>query len=119
VHADATFHNFYKFYRQHGARRSTKELIRVASRNEGLPLINSLAHKPGLELIKARLEAYGAPSNPVVKSSMRIIRKRVYRKLINMRPDELGLTKVPPSRIPLQRYAPTRIPITLPAMEVA
>lgn len=109
VRAGATFHEFYRFYRQFGARRSTKEIIRTASRNEGLFLIGNRSVKPGLELIRQRLESYGAPSNPVVKVQLRIIKKRLYRKLLSMVPDELGMLKLKTQvRIPM---APIWMPV--------
>ena len=99
VHSDARFHSFYHFYRQCGKKRSTKELIRTASRNEGL---NQIGYwQPGLETIACRLEKYACQSNPVVKKTIRIIQRRAYRKLISARPDQLGLTKT--TSLPITR----------------
>ncbi len=109
VCADASFHKFYAFYRQQGAMRSTKQLIRTANRNEGLPAVNAHLYRPGLDVIARRLEAYGAQDNPVSRTTLRIIKKRLYRKLISCMPDELGLVKVPSNRIPMRRFSPTHL----------
>lgn len=95
VPADATYHAFYHMYTQQGARRSTKRLVRTANRNEGLPITNAHLHRPGLERLQERLESFGAQTNPVTKSQIRIIRKRAYRKLLEAAPDTLGLVKAP------------------------
>jgi hypothetical protein len=94
VSSDATFSTFYRFYTQVGARRSTKRFLRNGSRNEGLPQLSY--YKPGLENVAATIEKYADPSNPIVKKSIRIIQRKAYRKLIGMRPDLLGLTKMSP-----------------------
>lgn len=95
VQADATFHSFFRFYRQWGAKRSTKELIRTANRNEGIVfgVFHAQSRKPGMELILERLANYQSESNPIISSQLRIIKKRAYKKLISARPDELGLVK--------------------------
>ena|GEM_PF-3242168 len=92
IHRDATFSQFYRFYIQDGNRRSTKRLVRTASRNEFLPVINTHLHQPGLDVIEKRLRSFQSESNPVVSARLRILRKRIYRKLLSARPDELGLT---------------------------
>jgi len=94
IHADATFHGFYRYYRQFGNKRSTKEFVRSASRIEFLSFINAHLQQPGLDVIEKRLKAFGVESNPVIASKLRIIKKRLYRKMLNARPDELGLTKL-------------------------
>jgi hypothetical protein len=94
VSTGATFSRFYRFYRQHGAKRSTKEFVRTASRNEGLPVVNSHLYKPGLDVIEQRLRSFGVPSNPVTRVTLRIIKRRAYKRLLSARPDELGLVKV-------------------------
>lgn len=115
IHADASFHSFYRFFRQHGNRRSTKELIRTASRNEGVSLIGFHYQQPvGLESIAKRLEMYSSQSNPVTSTRIRIIKKRVYRKLLSARPDELGLTKTHVN-LPMQRFSQLKaIPVQIP-----
>lgn len=112
VSADASFHSFYRYFRQEGNRRRTKQLIRTANRNEGIPL-PSARELPGLDLILKRLMNYQGESNPIVGHRMRIIKKRAYRKLLSARPDELGLVKTG-SNIPLEswRRAPA-IPVQL------
>lgn len=94
IHADATFMAFYRYYRQFGNKRSTKEFVRSSSRIEFLSVINAHLHKPGLDVIEKRLLSFGAESNPVISSKIRIIRKRLYRKMLSARPDELGQTKL-------------------------
>jgi hypothetical protein len=103
VWKDATFHSFYHYFHQDGARRSTKRLIRTASRNEGVSWMRFEQLSPaGLETIAQRLEFYAQQSNPVVKKTLRIIKRRTYRRLISVSPDQLGLTKT--QRLPI--YAP-------------
>lgn len=98
------FSSFYHFYTQQGARRSTKEHLRAGSRNEGLGQIGYF--QPGLESVAAKIEKYSNPANPIVKKTLRIIRCRAYRKLINARPDQLGLTKSP-VRMPRTSFCPS------------
>jgi hypothetical protein len=103
VHSDATFSNFYRFHRQLGAKRSTKQFVRFGHQTEGCQWIGMQhQHKPSLETIAKRLEFYASQSNPVVSKRIRIIHKRAYKKLLSARPDELGLTKTRPLPI----YAP-------------
>jgi hypothetical protein len=94
VSSDATFSTFYRFFTQQGARRSTKRFLRNGSRNEGIPRLGY--YLPGLESVAATIEKYADPNNPIVKKSIRIIQRKAYRKLIGMRPDLLGLTKMSP-----------------------
>lgn len=94
IHRDATFHQFFRFFVQDGNRWSTKTEVRTASRNEGLPIINAHLHKPGLEVIERRLHIFNKSSNPVVSSKIRIFKKRLYKKLLSARPDELGQTRL-------------------------
>ena len=94
IHADATFHHFYHFFTQDGARRSTKTLLRTANRNAYLPTVNAHLHKPGLDVIERQLKTLLATTNPVLSTKLRVIRKRLYRKLITAAPDALGLSKI-------------------------
>src|SRR5512138_2646104 len=118
IPADASFHSFYRFYRQLGAKRSTKTPIRTANRNEGLSPVNAHLQRPGLDLVQERLKAYSSQSNPVVSVKLRIIRKRLYRKLINANPSELGLvtTRV---NLPIERIVPIRIPVQLTPIKLS
>jgi hypothetical protein len=103
IWANATFHSFYHFFKQQGARRSTKEPIRTAYRDEGVNVVCARYNQqPGLDVIAKRLEMYASQGNTVVSTKIRIIRKRAYRKLINATPHELGLTKM--ARLPI--YSP-------------
>lgn len=109
VREDATFSTFYQVYSQIGKRRSTKRLIRHGDRNEGLhPHYQAYLMQPGLE----KLAEHWSKLPGVQSVKVRIIRKRLYRKLISARPDELGLvtTKV---NIPIERFSPLRIPVQL------
>jgi hypothetical protein len=108
IHQDATFHQFYRFFTQDGRRYSTKTLVRTASRNTYLPAINTHRHQPGLDVVSRQLESLFAKSNPVVSTKIRIIRKRVYKRLISVSPDQLGLSKVSAGLI--GRQAPTLYP---------
>lgn len=108
VQADASFHRFYCFYTQDGARRSTKTLVRTASRNAYLPTVNAHRHTPGLDVVARQLESLFAQSNPVVSTKIRIIRKRAYKRLITVSADQLGLSKVSTQMI--GRPAPTLYP---------
>jgi len=87
VHSNASFHSFFLYFKQTGNKRSTKELIRTASRNDGG------LRTSGLEAIAQKLSMYQSQSNPVVRTTLRILKKHAYRKLISARPDELGLTR--------------------------
>ena len=91
VHSDATFSCFYHIFTQVGKRRSTKRLVRTASRNEGLlPYYRAYLMVPGLKV----LAEHWSRQPGVSSVKIRIIKKRAYRKLLSARPDELGLTKM-------------------------
>lgn len=92
LHETATFASFYHFYSQTGNRRSTKRHIRTANRNEG----------PGLESLAQKLSIYQSTTNPIVSTRIRIIRKGAYRRLLSLRPDELGLTHA--GDVPWRRF---------------
>lgn len=102
IHQDATFSSFYRFYRQEGKRRSTKQLIRQGCRNEGLPLVGAIRSCSGLDTIAAKLLLWGRESNAVVDTKFYIFKPRIYRRLLSVSPDQLGLTKT--SRLPI--YSP-------------
>lgn len=93
VHTDATFHNFYRFYSQQGAKRSTKKFLRFASRNEGMHPVNQHRQVPGLDLVMYGL-IHNRLGSPVTNASIRYIGKKAYKKLTHASPDQLGLTKV-------------------------
>lgn len=101
VWEDATFSRFYHFFTQEGNRRSTKQAVRAASRNEGIPAYQIFRVQPGLE----RLAEAWRKQPGVTAVTVRIIRRRAYRKLISARPDELGLTKT--HRLPI--YGPITV----------
>ena len=91
VFENASFHTFYWFFSQQGRRRSTKQLVRTASRNEGLrPGYAAYRMTPGLEV----LAEYWRKQPGVKSVTVRVLRKRIYKKLINAAPDVLGLVKV-------------------------
>ena len=113
VCADASFHDFYRYYTQQGSRRSTKTLVRTASRNEGLhPWYRAYYLQPGLDVLATRM----IDQKQFVSVKVRVIKKRAYRQLLEAAPDVLGLTKV--KQLPDPRIAklPTpRLPVNLPA----
>lgn len=122
ISSDATLHSFYRYFRQYGNRRSTREPVRTAGRAEGCLSFLKHLQKPGLELILKRLEAWQGESNPIVSTKLRIIKKRAYRKLINARPDELGMVKsrvnIPEPAWRSERPIPVQTPALAPAASV-
>jgi hypothetical protein len=102
VHEDATFHEFFRFYTQIGNRRSTKTLTFTSSRITGLKPINAHRYTPGLEVIRDRVIERSAlligtktgKFSPVISMKLRIIKRKAYRRLITIAPDQLGLTKI-------------------------
>lgn len=91
IHADATFSSFYNYFTQDGKRTSTKKQVRSANRNEGLrPYDRAYRLQPGLEAIAEQFKTMPHFTN----ISVRILKRREYRRLINAAPDALGLTQV-------------------------
>lgn len=114
IHSNATFYKFYHFYSQTGNRRSTKKEIRTASRNEGVPTVNAHLFTPGLEMVQANfLCCQVGRIAAVISIKMRILRRKMYRELVNMAPDVLGLVKVDANPF-AKRPQPVRYPIRLP-----
>lgn len=112
VHADATFSRFYHFYTQDGRRRSTKKHIRQANRNEGLhPWYAAYRAEPGLEVFAKRFRQM--PN--VKKVSLRIIRRRDYRKALEAAPDELGLTRSRIIQMPDMRHRESGTQVYIPS----
>ena len=100
---DATFSNFYRFHTQQGNRRSTKRLVRTANRNEGLlPFHQAYRMTPGLE----RLADRWSKQPGVTAVTVRIVKRRAYRRLITTTPDQLGLTKTS-VRMPWASFSPS------------
>lgn len=95
VEAGSTFHSFFKYYKQFRNKRSTKTFLRAANRN------NDGNRTARLEDIAGKLAVIPGMTNPVVKTTIRILRKRDYRRLLNASPDELGLTR---STVTLPRH---------------
>lgn len=89
VEEGCSFHSFYRIYVQQGTRRSTKRLVRMANRNEGVQAYAAHLVRPGLELLAARWSKQPG----VVSVKVRVIRRRAYRQLITASPDQLSLTK--------------------------
>ena len=89
VNENATFSNFYIFFKQTGKRWSTKAHVRTSNRNDA----------PGLESLAQKLSLCQSPSNPITNTRIKIYRKRAYRRLLSLRPDELGLTQC--DRVPV------------------
>jgi hypothetical protein len=108
IHSDATFSRFYHFYCQQGNRRSTKQEIRVANRNTGLPQMNAHLYDPGLEAVASLM--------PVGGIKFRILRRRMYRQLCQAAPDVLGLVKATSYPDPRLVTMPTpRFPLYIPS----
>lgn len=107
VHQDATFHNFYRYYKQFGNKRSTKQFVRFGHRNQGIePWYATYRITPGLELLAAKWQE--RPNVTAVK--LRIIKKKIYRRRINEAPVGLAVIKtvnlkptVPPLPIPIEK----------------
>lgn len=110
---DASFHDFYRYYTQEGSRRGTKTLIRTASRNEGLhPWHRVYRLEPGLDVLATRM----IDQKQFSSVKVRILKKRVYRQLLEAAPDVLGLTKVARTIDRRISILPTpRIPVNIPA----
>ena len=89
VNENATFSNFYIFFKQTGKRWSTKAHVRTSNRNDA----------PGLESLAQKLTLCQSQSNPITNTRIKIYRKRAYRRLLSLRADELGLTQC--DRIPV------------------
>jgi len=103
IYQDSTFNSFYHYFVQEGNRRSTKRHLRTAWRNEGISWMGfDHLHPAGLETIAKRLAFYASQSNPVVKTTLRILQRKAYRRLLKVSPDQLGLTKT--TRLPI--YSP-------------
>ena len=102
VNSNSTFSEFYFYYRQVGTKRSTKALAFTRSRTQGLKYINAHLETPGLEVIansiksssRAFLGQVAGKENPVTSMKLRIIRKREYKRLLNMAP--VGMPVVRP-----------------------
>lgn len=86
IHEGATFQSFFHVYSQEGNRRSTKRHTRVGNRNEGI-----YHGALGLEGMAERLAHYQIFSGPIESSKLRIIKKRAYRHLLNVSPDQIGI----------------------------
>lgn len=83
----STFASFYKFSVQQGNRRSTRQSLRSGCRNEGT--FHSVV---GLDAIAQKLSIYSAQSNPVIQIKLQIFKKRAYKRLLSVAPEQLGLT---------------------------
>lgn len=99
VRADSTFASFYHFSVQQGNRRSTRQSLRSGCRTEGSGF--GLA---GLDAIAQKLSIYSAQSNPVIQIKLQIFKKRLYKRLLSVAPDQLGLT-VSNCHIPMERLS--------------
>lgn len=86
VHDNSTFSDFYRFYSQVGRKR--KQLMRTANRNEGItPHHTASRVKPGLEVLAERMPTYMKNINSV---HIKVFKKRVYNRMLNCAPDQLG-----------------------------
>ena len=101
VESNASFSDFYRYYKQTGNRRSTKTLAFTRSRNQGLHYINAQQQTPGLEAIansitassRAFLGAQNGKTNPVTSMHLRIIRKREYKRLLHAAPTGMPVVR--------------------------
>jgi hypothetical protein len=88
VYSSSTFHSFFYVYSQQGNRRSTKSLSRVGNRNEAIP--NGLITSGfGLAAISVRLLIWGRGDGEVIETKLRIFKKREYRRLLSVSPDQI------------------------------
>jgi hypothetical protein len=86
VPEDASFHNFYHWYRQEGRKR--KVFLRTSSRNDGFgPHWRAPFEMPGLDVVAARVTGF---NKSVTGVTIKILRKRKYNALLTCAPDELG-----------------------------
>ena len=87
------FSNFYHTYSAIGRGRS-RNVTPATPRHRGFA--DSL--EDAVENIVRVIQAHAKPNRREVQihATIRIYRKRLYRKLLSMRPDELGLTRVRP-----------------------
>ncbi len=108
VHADATFQKFYHVFTQEGRRWRTKKEVRTASRNEWItPAYAAYRITPGLERIAERFATM--PQFTSIK--IRIIKKRAYKRLINLSADQLG--PLPMVGASPKKHAPTLYPVVI------
>lgn len=89
IHKDSTFSAFYFLYTYISARKKTALMMPSRSRTyHGALPAQELGLAGVLELIKA---SYRCRTNPVISSAIRVYQKRVYKAMLNMAPDELGM----------------------------
>lgn len=106
---DASFQNFYRYYTQDGRRRSTKKLIRIANRNEGLqPWHRAYRLQPGLEVIAERMRT----GQQFVSVKVRVLKKRKYQQLLNAAAVGVTVKRQPDPRLLPQPIL--RIPVRIP-----
>lgn len=114
IHSDATFSSFYHFYTQQGNKRSTKTETSTANRNKGLPTVNAHLYEPGLHMVQKSIEAIrGGNFAQITSITVRILRRRMYRQLLQASPDVLGLGRVK-NGFETERPTPVLVPIRLP-----
>jgi hypothetical protein len=117
VQQGATFHSFYQVYIQEGRRWSTKRWVRTASRNEGLNPAIAHLQQPGLQAVANRIAVFKAVSNPIVSTKVKILKKRIYKRLLTAAPEALGMVKTSPTRIPIERFRARGIAVQLKVAE--
>lgn len=86
IHADSTFHAFYKWYHYTG--KIKKTLASTLNRNfSGSPVPASA----GLVYVESLVrKSWKAQQDPVIKATIKIYKKRLYKKFLTCGPDQLG-----------------------------
>ena len=86
VHAGASFHEFYHWYRQEGRKR--KVFLRTSDRNDGIkPHWRAPFEMPGLDVVAARVTSF---NKTVTGVTLKVLRKRAYHALLTCPAEELG-----------------------------
>lgn len=89
IHRDSTFSTFYFLYTYISARKKTPLMMPTRSRTfHGSLQTQELGLAGVLDTIKA---SYRCRTNPVIGSAIKIYQRRVYKAMLSMAPDELGM----------------------------
>lgn len=89
IHTDASFNQFFNQYRFISARKKLPKEIATFNRSYSQTLPRGF-NQSGLEgMLSLITNSYRAKTNPVVKSKLVIYKKRLYRQLLTIAPDQL------------------------------